>query len=255
MTTGIGPRRKSSTRINHSLSSKGKSKSHTTLHTLSASTPIVPPASSPELERAVQDPPAPTLLPPSSLYCSEDCRRIDELRSRLAFANLGSSASSSALSRGPSHDSHWSEPSQVSDQVSMMMSRRRSSGISARSNTSNQSDYFSQLQQASTSVPEESPLPALDFSTRRSSRGSEGGYSYRPSLVGRMNESEESGTRPVFGNRSRGSTDSLNSVSADGDERSASHGEWSSFDPLSRPIIDNPLIQLAHNPHYRHSDS
>ena len=234
-TTGLGPRRKSSTRVHNSLSSKGhsKSKSHSTLNTLSASTPINPPAPSPDLESATaQDAPAPTLLPPSSLYCSEDCRRHDELRSRLAFANLGSSSPSSlVLSRGRSHDSHWSEPSQISDQVSMMMSRRRSSGISARSNTSNQSDYFSQLQQASTSVVESSPLPALDFSTRRSSRGSEGGYSYRPSLVGKMTESEESVTRPVFANRSRGSTDSLLSVGADGDERSASYGQ--SVAPLS----------------------
>lgn len=212
---GLGPRRKSSTRLS---SSKGKghgrtkSKSHVNKSGLAASTPLVPAPSA--------DTPAPVddtsvnFNPPSSLYCSTECARIDELRSRLSFADLGPVATNSSSFNG----SLWKGKGQ---EVATAMSRRRSSGVSQKSSNSASSDYFSQLQQPPPT--DYSSLPSLDFSTRRSSKGSEGGYSYRP--AGRLS-SDDGGSSAWGYARTRGSSDSLASMNGDSDERSTAHGNF-----------------------------
>lgn len=215
---GIGPRRKSTTKLHHGSQGATKGarvKSHVK-SSLTASTPIVAaPAPSPVVSSPLA---SPTLNPPSSLYCSEDCRRIDEMRSRLAFAQLGPRPTAPAVQ--VRHDEGAWRAHEGTEQVSLMMSRRRSSGVSQRSSNSTQStDYITHP-----AYPIADAVPSIDFSTRRSSRGSEGGYSYRPNLNGRLASSDETGGLSWTHGRNRASTDSLASM-GDVDERSSSYGK------------------------------
>lgn len=224
---GIGGRKKSSGKLHHPR--HGKSHSHTSLHTLAVSTPLHPPPVTPptpsEEEQA-------HLNPPSSLYCSEECRRIDEMRSRLAFAHLGPSSTSTAVRPLLDHSRrHSMGGARESEEPSEAVSRRRSSGLSLRVQARSGASYgmtngyssgYSGLESGSFAGGggggggggREQNM-GLDFSTRRNSRGSEGAYSFRPSLMQRVPSTEEGS----YGTRSRGSTDSLASM-GEADERS-----------------------------------
>ncbi|KAM0751805.1 hypothetical protein T439DRAFT_355695 [Meredithblackwellia eburnea MCA 4105] len=142
-------RRKSSTKLHHASSrhhhhhsshhhSKSHSNSSANLQALTSTNKTPPLTPAAEGAGASKD----TLNPPTSLYCSEECRRIDEMRSRLAFADLGPSAprASSANARRPS-SSTGGDPSAPSpsagvgeaEELMASMSRRRSSGTSLAS--------------------------------------------------------------------------------------------------------------------------
>lgn len=151
------------------------------------------------------------LEPPSELYCSDECRRIDEMRSRLALSNIGEPA--------------YRPP----------MMARSLSGTSSKDG-----------------------WDALNFTTRRPSRGVVGGYSYRPSLMARV-PSNQDPHRPI----SNASSDSLASLGmADADERSErGYGgtrppsALSSFrfmtpiqSPLASPQVPTSTSQAATHP-------
>ncbi|KAI5479914.1 hypothetical protein MNV49_002472 [Pseudohyphozyma bogoriensis] len=199
---GLAHRRnKSGTKLHHAGGRHGhhRSSSHTSLQGLAPSTPIIPTPPTPPLTDPDQ---SAALSPPSSLYCSEECRRIDEMRSRLAFADLGPSASNTSV------------------------------GIRRSSSSASSSAAYGSFGGAS-------PVPTLDFSTRRNSRGAEGGYSFRPSLMQRLpSEQEQAGlmgppTLPYSRSRSRSSTDSLVSL-GDGEDKGERPGSGSgSFRPPS----------------------
>uniref|UniRef100_A0A0K3CF11 FGENESH: predicted gene_7.530 protein n=2 Tax=Rhodotorula toruloides TaxID=5286 RepID=A0A0K3CF11_RHOTO len=159
------------------------------------------------------------------LYCSEECRRIDEARNQLTLAHLGgapshvssSAGSSSAFARTDSFSST------TSDRPPPTMSRRRSSGMSSYAQSSvvstlspilsaaptanlggfdPTSGAFPFPPQAPSSVSPQPPLPStsptvgspmmLNFGARRRSRGAEalGSYPYRPSLMERVSSSD-----------------------------------------------------------------
>lgn len=93
----LGQRRKSTTKLH----STKHSKSSTAIHSLAPSTAIHPVSVPPAVE--VVEVNESSLNPPSSLYCSEECRRIDEMRSRLAFAHLVPANNRNGQSNGNSN--------------------------------------------------------------------------------------------------------------------------------------------------------
>ncbi|KAK4699660.1 hypothetical protein P7C70_g6598, partial [Phenoliferia sp. Uapishka_3] len=250
-----GPmRRKSSSKQSHAAgarhhptrthSNASHSHSHSNLAPLTATTPpITPTPPIPPADQNNQNASSGFLNPPTSLYCSEECRRIDEMRSRLAFADLGPSAprlpNSAAAPLRQNVQQH--EQTREAQDFLASMSRRRLSSTSSPSITSpkqifnapisgwgSSSSLASQTSfggGAHSSNSPHGPAQTLDFSTRRNSnsRGaSEGGYSYRPSLMQRVPSSDD-GVSHANGNangfRTRGSSDSLASM-GDADERS-----------------------------------
>lgn len=238
----LGSRRKSTTKLHTTTNSSKHSRSTSNLHGLAPSTaihPIVPSVTAVEEIQPVAV--VESLIPPSSLYCSEECKRIDEMRSRLAFAHLVPSPSSnsnhSKISNGNGVDSRrYSESNESSEgqgrtgraySNTSYSQHSQASGSSYGNShltrrTSSSSNYPSSISAASyayqndstTSLPynnhsnggEKTTLPTLDFSTRRNSRGSntEGSYPYfRDGLS--------------MSSASRRSTDSLTSLSNAGD--------------------------------------
>lgn len=242
----LGSRRKSTTKLHTTKHSKSTSN----LHGLAPSTaihPIVPTtvAATEEIQKPVV---VESLIPPSSLYCSEECKRIDEMRSRLAFAHLVPSSSNnnhSKVSQGNGNgnvDSRRYSESNESSEGQFRTSRAYSntsysqqsqaSGSSYGNShltrrTSTSSNYPSSASYAypndsTTSLPFNSVppllasstggsamLPTLDFSTRRNSRGSNTEGSYPYFRDGlSMSSASASGRR---------STDSLTSLSNAGD--------------------------------------
>lgn len=227
-------RSKSSTKLHSTRSHK----SSTGLHGLTASTKIKDNASSgqpsPPPSPAIPD--AAVLGQQSSLYCSDECRRVDEMRSRLAFAHLGPNARGSvprtggwvepAASRVPEGSARQSAPGpppamsrsyshgpvQSSSQPSLQASRSYSHASLAGSA---RADHVAIHHGMATGGPaarsQANSTPALDFSTRRMSRGSEtqAGYSFRPSMMQRMGSSEHEG---LLGRAARGSSDALSSM-------------------------------------------
>ncbi|GAA5970194.1 hypothetical protein JCM21900_005875 [Sporobolomyces salmonicolor] len=138
-------RNRSTGRLHHAAGHR-KSHSHTNLHGLAPMTTAVPPegkgkkAAAAAVERekgskgdegdaAVDKGDKPQACEPASaLYCSEECRQIDEARNQLALTHLGSSNASSmsyfASSSAPPLPGHPA-PSFPP------MARRRSSGVSS----------------------------------------------------------------------------------------------------------------------------
>ncbi|GAA5823900.1 hypothetical protein JCM3770_000333 [Rhodotorula araucariae] len=158
---------------------------------------------------------------PQGIYCSDECRRVDEVRNALALAHLGAGPPSWA-------DEPASSPHPPFD----AMARRRSSGLSSISSFAPSRSNLSPIQSAvptadvgqfdesigafpfppvappslsssglpasrsaAFSAPPSTASPAppfLNFGARRRSRGHEvtGGYSYRPSLMERVSSSE-----------------------------------------------------------------
>ena len=232
-------RNKSSTKLHHASSRTHHGRgttSHSNLAPLTTNT-SPPPTPTPPLDAADAHP---ALNPPTSLYCSEECRRIDEMRSRLAFADLGPSAprvSSHSPAPPPAHHLPSSHGGEAEDLMASM-SRRRLSGTSLPIASPPQhlpsaqwgsTSSLASRSQSSTSLAQQSVVgsaPALDFSTRRNSnsRGAtEGGYSYRPSLMQRVPSSDDGlpqlGEERRAWSRTRGSSDSLASM-GEADERS-----------------------------------
>ncbi|BGP30386.1 hypothetical protein JCM10296v2_002140 [Rhodotorula toruloides] len=159
------------------------------------------------------------------LYCSEECRRIDEARNQLTLAHLGATPSHASSSAGSSSAFARTDSfsSTTSDRPPPTMSRRRSSGMSSYAQSSvvstlspifsaaptanlgafdPSSGAFPFPPQASSSVSPQPPLPStsptvgspmmLNFGARRRSRGAEalGSYPYRPSLMERVSSSD-----------------------------------------------------------------
>ncbi|KAL8279259.1 hypothetical protein RQP46_008296 [Phenoliferia psychrophenolica] len=229
-------RNKSSTKLHHATSRHhhGRTNSHsqTNLAPLTAHTPPLPTPTPPLSDAANQS--AGALNPPTSLYCSEECRKLDEMRSRLAFADLGPSAPrlASHSPAPPPPIQHPPSPGAEVGDLMASMSRRRLSGTSLPVASPPQqhlqwgsTSSLASRSHSSTSLSQQGPAPGLDFSTRRHSnnRGAtEGGYSYRPSLMQRVPSSDDG--LPQLGNgagwsRARGSSDSLASM-GEADERS-----------------------------------
>ncbi|GAA5881990.1 hypothetical protein JCM1840_002090 [Sporobolomyces johnsonii] len=142
-------RNRSTGRLHHAAGHR-KSHSHTNLHGLAPMTTAVPPegkskkaAAAVEREKGSKpdkgdaavdkDDRVQACEPASALYCSEECRRIDEARNQLALSHLGSSNSSSmpyfASASAPPTPDH-AGPSFPS------MARRRSSGVSSGASAS-----------------------------------------------------------------------------------------------------------------------
>lgn len=213
-TGALNSRRKSNS---NQKGSKGN-RSHTSLTSLglTASTPMVP--SPPPITASLALEGIVAFNPPSSLYCSVECKELDEMRSRLAFADLEPTLALKQRDRRG-----------IARQGVLEVSpgRRRSSGVSQTTSDayseSNGSDYFYNQSFATTTTTTATALnrggayPAstsydLDFSARRSSRGSEGGaYSYKPSWKARS----EGGGQSSRSNH-RSSTDSLVSMNESG---------------------------------------
>ncbi|BGP23092.1 hypothetical protein Rt10032_c16g5782 [Rhodotorula toruloides] len=159
------------------------------------------------------------------LYCSDECRRIDEARNQLTLVHLGGATSHASSSAGSSSAFGRTDSfsSTTSDRPPPSMSRRRSSGMSSFAQSSVvstlspilsaaptanlggfdfSSGAFPFPPQTSSSVSPQPPLPStsptvgspmmLNFGARRRSRGAEalGSYPYRPSLTERVSSSD-----------------------------------------------------------------
>ncbi|GAA5926377.1 uncharacterized protein JCM15063_000261 [Sporobolomyces koalae] len=151
--TGALKRNKSSGKVHHAAGgAHRKNHSHANLHGLAAMTgqgkripvvaagPAADKSAARQLERdkhkarlrdAEED--SDRADSTSTLYCSEECKRIDEARNQLQLAHLGRSDSSSSA------PFPWSSPSSDglsrSDDPYASMSRRRSSGVSSNAST------------------------------------------------------------------------------------------------------------------------
>lgn len=226
---GLGPRRKSTNKIHHPHvhHNRSHSKSQLSLHSLAPSTainslpspnPIEPDSSTLAASKTLP------FTPPSSLYCSEDCRRTDEMRSRLAFAHLGPSfpskkGAASGKSVAMIDPRRYSNDSGSSSSEAGPSSHRLSFSYSNPQTQPSQQPHASSstyLTSSSYSHPSPPPFPTLEFSRRNSSSRSamtEGGYPYRPSLVGRSTSEDVRGLR-----KSRGSGDSLNEMGESDDK-------------------------------------
>ncbi|GAA5872591.1 hypothetical protein JCM3774_001859 [Rhodotorula dairenensis] len=146
-----------------------------------------------------------------ALYCSDECRLIDEARNELTLLRMGSlgthsTGSSSPTGSAAAHSSAAPIPTRSDAPASHR--RRRSSGGSSLA-TAPDSLGFSTLSPIPSAAPSatvgaydpsisafpfpsQSPptAPALDFGARRVSRGATGSYSYRPSLMQRVSSSD-----------------------------------------------------------------
>ncbi|GAA5992411.1 hypothetical protein JCM10908_000804 [Rhodotorula pacifica] len=138
----------------------------------------------------------------AALYCSEECRLIDEARNELTLLQMGSPSSAS-----PSTAFTLPPPPLPPPPVSgVTRQRRRSSGGSSSMAASDRSPLaFSTLSPIPSAAPSaavgayDSSIPAfpfpsqsppvLSFGARRASRGT-GSYSYRPSLMERVSSSD-----------------------------------------------------------------
>ncbi|GAA5995004.1 hypothetical protein JCM5350_006840 [Sporobolomyces pararoseus] len=100
----------------------------------------------------------------STLYCSEECKRIDEARNQLTLAHLGSSNSPSPAPFPLSSPSSTDDFDQDGPYASMV--RRRSSGVSSSGSTSYA--FSSQgergLSPIMSAAPTSNPAPYLDSS-------------------------------------------------------------------------------------------
>lgn len=224
------------TGVSNGLGSKGstsRNKSHTSLASLglAPSTPMIP---APEIDDEL---PQAVFNPPSSLYCSEECQRLDELRSRLALGlNLEPPLTLNSKRNALAYTSSsiGGAGNGGTDEMSKSMARRRSSGVSQSGSSvfSNGPDYFHHYH--STSGKE-----ALEFSTRRNSRGSgeNGAYSYRASWrsISKSDEEGDQGLMSSSAQQGSSSTDSLSiadpSVSSE-ERMSSSHSGVSYIDIL-----------------------
>jgi hypothetical protein len=232
----LGSRRKSSTKLHRPVLSSGlagskvstsRNKSHTSLSSLglAASTPVIPRPSSPKIKEEVK----PVFNPPSSLYCSEECQRLDELRSRLALGLNLEPLLALTSKRSSTINYPSSSVNGGTDEMSKSMARRRSSGVSQSGSSmfSNGPDYFHHYH----STGAVNNNVTLDFSTRRSSRGSgeSGGYSYKPSWRSKSDEEGDQASMLRRAQRGNSSTDSLHTAdpsisSEDSHRMSSSHG-------------------------------
>ncbi|KAG0653792.1 hypothetical protein C6P46_002215 [Rhodotorula mucilaginosa] len=143
----------------------------------------------------------------TALYCSDECRLIDEARNELTLLRMGGSSSVSSFGAGSSlgavgslgaFSSATSSPP-LQPLASADHRRRRSSGGSSLA-----ADLaFSTLSPIPSAAagaydptipafpfPSQSPALALDLGARRTTTRSVGSYSYRPSLMDRVSSSD-----------------------------------------------------------------
>ncbi|SGY80923.1 BQ5605_C009g05406 [Microbotryum silenes-dioicae] len=180
------------------------------------------------------------VAPLSALYCSEECRRVDELRGQ---------ATTTPSPQLVAVLSTFSEQSRRFGSSSSLAYSSTHSLTNTFFPASAKSPVFDPRRSSSESVP--SPFE-LDFSAarRRNSRGAEtGGYSYRPSLMQRMPSSDgDSAERLQFAagspNKSSASLSSMDS------ERGAliPHRSSSALSSLRLTQISSSPTRPLHRP-------